>query len=98
MGARTEETEVNSVQSKFVTNHRGACGKKMATWIWRCQQTSILCSNIPGAVTVQWNLCMTDNLKNPSGSYKTKVYTKIGTDGWKNTCSTDEHSAKGNHD
>ena len=40
---------------------------------------------------------MTDNLKNPSGSFKTKVYTKIGTDGWKNTCSTDEHSAKGNH-
>ena len=28
VGARTEESEVNSVQSKLVTNHRGACGKR----------------------------------------------------------------------
>ena len=50
---RTEEGGGNSVQSELGTNHRGACGKKMATWVWRCEQKSILYSNIPGSATVQ---------------------------------------------
>ena len=70
VAVRTKESGGNSVQSKLVTNHRGACGKKMATWVWRCEQAGILCSNIIGSAAVQWNLCTTDNLKNLSGSYK----------------------------